>query len=230
MALHITPRPDQLAGLALLRDLDAQDTERLISSLTNHGKALIMPSELRQLLSQVFPDKPSEVIAISRQLISLYTLCRQRNLNPEELLEGLTSGLQSSASGWSKKEITQWRQSLPLLKELLSLSNIKTIVKALDLSYDYANLFQNAKILTDIRPVFDDNASTIEGAAISFTLRLFYDNIDESKNISIALDEKDVTTLMNTCSRALKKAKSAKKFMIDANISKTFICGENNDL
>ena len=229
MAIKITPRSDQFLQLAILRDLDTEILEQIISTISSPEISLISPDELRNCLSHVLPKKTLEVVAISKLLIALYTLSRQRHLTPDELLQGLLVGIQSSEANWTTEQLSRWENAQPILNKLLSIENIKTIVKALDLSYDYANLFQNAKVLTDIRPIFDNDASEIKGATISFTLRLYYDNLEGSKNISIALDAKDVTALMETCSRAIKKAESAKRFMTNAEVKNTFICGENND-
>ena len=105
---------------------------------------------------------------------------------------------------------------------------LRTIVKALELSYDYSNLFQTAKILADIRPVFDRQASKMEGAIISYSLRLTFRSLRESESLTIALDEKDVKQLIETCTRALKKADVAKKTMQGCGLPSTYITGEED--
>ncbi|NTW88518.1 MAG: hypothetical protein HGB26_05200 [Desulfobulbaceae bacterium] len=228
MAIKIKPREDQLKQLAILRDLEGPEIEKLIQALSAPDVSLIRPNELTDTIALSLSGRTIDTGAISRQLISLYTLCRQRNLSIDELLDGLSSGIQSSEHGWSESELKRWQEKTPTIKKLLSIDSIIIAVKALDLSYDYANLFQSAKILTDIRPIFGDDLE-VRASVISFTIRMYYDDLEESKNISIALDEKDIKSLIKTCERALGKAEKAKQFMIASNIKKTFICGENND-
>jgi hypothetical protein len=228
MAIKIMPRQDQLAQLALLRDLPSHEIDKIVTSLSEPQSNLLKPSELSDKLSKILIDRESDAVSISRLLISLYTLCRQRDLSVSKLLDGLQSGIQASDSAWTDEELRRWQDVVPSVNKLLSNDNISTIVKALDLSYDYANLFQSAKIITDIRPVFDNNLE-VSAAVISFTLRVYYDDLEGSKNISIALDEKDINSLIRACNRALDKGSNAKKFMIKSNINRTFICGENND-
>lgn len=230
MDIKITPRSDQLDQMAILRDIDVQKIKNVVLRLSSSNFYMMKPEELQDLLLEIFEGNKMQAISVSRLLISLYMLCSQRNLTADDLLQGLLLGIQSSESKWTDDELAKWENMQPVIKNLLSLEKIKTLVKALDLSYDYANLFQNAKILTDIRPVFSDDASDIYGATISFTLRLYYDSLDGSKNISIALDAKDVNNLKDTCLRAIRKAERAKRFMVDSDIQNTFICGENNDI
>ncbi|WP_040432991.1 hypothetical protein [Chlorobium ferrooxidans] len=230
MALKIVPRVEQLSDLAVLRDLGPSVILLLVEKLSAPEVLLIKPIQLDQLLLKVFHRKTYEAKAISRLLISIYTLCRQRNLEIKILLEGLLSGIESTESGWTEKQISDWKDLQPHIERLFTINNVKSIVKALDLSYDYANLYQSAKILTDIRPIFDDSATEIQGSVISFTFRLYFDNLEGSKNISIALDVDDIKSLKATCVRALKKAKTAKKFMQNNKISKSFICGEDSGI
>lgn len=171
-------------------------------------------------------DRPDSVRSLMNVLMSLVTLRRQRDLNAKELLEGLHHGIVSSGA-WSDEELSRWKELEPSLRELFSSPSLWSVVKALDLSYDYSNLLQTAKILTDIRPIFNDEATLICGSVVSYTLRLYYSTLaGESKSLSIALDEKDVNKLRELCDRALRKAQTAKSFMQKNNIKGTFITGE----
>jgi hypothetical protein len=99
------------------------------------------------------------------------------------------------------------------------------------LAYEYANLFQGARIVTDVRPVFndgDDDEMQIDGAVVSFTLRLHYDNREGNHSLSIALDETDVRALHHQCERALQKARMAQIRIQDAGIP-TVISGKSSD-
>ena len=113
-------------------------------------------------------------------------------------------------------------------KDLLSLDNVKIVAKALDLHYDYANLFQSARVVTDIRPLFDDDGTKIKAAVVSFTLRLYFDNREGDHSLSLALDEADVQELMKQCERALVKAKTAKSLM-ERNRMPILVAGDDSD-
>ncbi|GEM_PF-1036749 len=183
--------------------------------------------ELKKALTEVISDKESDIVL--KQLISLYTLLRQRSISVGKLMEGLQYGISAAEKPWSEEEISRWQSIRPQLEDLLSLPAVWNVVKALDLSYDYANLFQNAKILVDIRPIFNKDATNIQGAVISYTLRLYFDSLEGSKNLSIALDKTDVSELMESCKRALKKADCAQKLMQEWGVKKILIAGNEEE-
>ncbi len=128
---------------------------------------------------------------------------------------------------WKDEEISRWKALEPQLLKLFSISVIWTVVKAANLSYEYTNLLQNIKIINDIRPIYNENASKIEGSIISYGLRIYFDSIEGNKSLSIAVDENDIIELQKKCDRALKKAKTAKDFMMSHDIDRTMICGED---
>ena len=211
---------------SVIRDLGAETIQAIIDKLSSLDPPPIRPSDLHRALKDILPDRLYEANILMRQLMSLYTLRRQRGVSAKELLEGLSRSITTAEPRWNDEEISRWNALEPQLQSLLSLSVVWTVVKGLDLSYDYTNLLQNAKILTDIRPVFDEDASNIQGAVVSYTLRLYFDSLEGSKSLSIALDEKDVEKLLKVCERALKKAKTAKNFMHKHDVKRTFIPGE----
>jgi len=225
MPVRISLRREQLRDLSILRDLGDKTIQSIVDRLSGLDSA-IKPSEIMQGLSDVLPDRPNDVNVLMNLLMSLVTLRRQRNLTVEGLLEGLNNGITSSGA-WKDKEFSDWKFLKPDLLRLFSLPSVWTVVKAMDLSYDYSNLLQNIKILTDIRPVFNDDASVIQGSVVSYTLRIYFSTLQEKiESLSIALDEKDVKRLLELCNRALKKAQTAKSFMQGNNIKRTFITGE----
>lgn len=122
----------------------------------------------------------------------------------------------------------------PQLRQLFQADAIRTVSKATDLAYDHANLFQGARIVTDIRPVFndlDDDQLKMDGAVVSYTLRMHFDNRDGNHSLSIALDESDVLVLKDQCERALQKAKIAFSRMSQPQVIgiPTVISGEDID-
>jgi hypothetical protein len=226
MAIRLFPTPTQFQALSYIRDLDSQKIQTIIDGLENITPPLLRPSELRETMVGLLPDDADRMNVIAPELISLYTLKRGRGLTTEQLVEGLRFAISSERSEWSPEDISKWQEMEPRLRHLLSLGSVATIVKALDLSFDYYSLLQNSKIITDIRPVFNEAGSEILGALVSFTLRLHLDSISGSSSMSIALDQADVKKLLEACERALKKAKTAQAFMRTGGINQTFISGE----
>ena len=225
MPVQIKLSKDQLNDLSLLRDLGSAGIKSLAMKLSAITPLPLRMSALEQAFHENLPERPQDVSNIMRLLIHLYNLRRERDLSVKDLLEGIQFGI-TAAMEWTEDQVKQWLSLESEIADLLSLSTIWSVVKALDLSYDYPYLLQNAKIITDIRPVFSEDASIINGAVISFTLRLYYDGIEGSQSIGLSLDENDVTRMMKACDRALKKANTAKNYMQTHDVQNAYIFGE----
>jgi len=227
MAIQLVIREDQLRDLSIIRDIEVNTIRVITDKLKKLDPPPLKPSDLRNALKKVLHDKVEEIDSILRQLMSLYTLCRERDITAKDVLKGIWYGLNRAKDRWTEEEFAKWTTIEPYFLKLLSLQNVWTVIKALDLSYEYANLLQSTKIFTDIRPVFDKNADHILGSVVTYTLRLRFDSLEGNKSLSIALDEKDIKKLSETCDRALKKAIKAKDFM-NVNNKSTFISGEES--
>ncbi|WP_449244006.1 hypothetical protein [Desulfobacca acetoxidans] len=224
MAFRLFLQPDQLEELGIIRDLGVEKIQSIADAFNDLKPPAIRPSDLRRALGNIFPEDSRTADVVLKHIMSLYTLRRERDLSVADLFEGLKHGIE--AGGWSQEQISQWLTLQPQLQALFGLPSVQAVVKVLDLSYDYENILQKIKILTDIRPIFDDEATVIEAAIVSYTMRLYFDSLDGSKSLSIALDEEDITKLIQTCQRALNKAKTSKEFMCKNGIERTLICGE----
>jgi hypothetical protein len=225
MRIHLFIKREQLQALGTIRDLGTEKIKAIVQRLSEIEPPPMRPSELQERIADLLTEKPEAADTLIGQMLSLYTLMSERGLAADQLLEGLRYGIRVSDYGWSETDISKWQEMEPQLKELFSLPAVMTVVKTLDLSFDFENLLQNSKIITDIRPVFNAKASEIHGAIVSFTLRLYYDSVGGSNSLSIALDENDVIRLRDVCQRALDKAQTAKIFMSNSGINQTLISG-----
>ncbi len=221
MATRLSLRRDQLDDLKAIRDLGSDALGSLVQHLRGLPEPLLKPDDLRDAVKHVFPDQEGVWNVLVRQLLSLYHLRRQARLNAGEVLEGLRYGLTrvEEEQRWSDDEVAAWDKAKPQLEQLLALDKVWVVAKAADLAYEYANLLQDARIITDIRPVFDQDGTAIEAAVVSFTLRLYYDNREGDHSLSVALDENDIRNVINECNRARAKAKTAKERMLGAQIA-----------
>src|SRR4030042_12473 len=229
MSLKLSLRPEQLKDLAVIRDIGPEKLMLIVEKLSVLCPPPVHPSDLQNAINEVLegPDRLLEAHTIVGQLISLYSIRRMRGLSAQEVLDGISYGISTAKVGWDAEGISRWKDVTSQLRDLLSLTSVWNVVKGLELSYDYPNLFQNVKILTDIRPIYDEDASEIQGSIISDNLRIYYDTFSGGNSLSLAMDEKDVKKLMKVCERALKKAETAKKFMLTHDVKRTFICGED---
>ena len=101
------------------------------------------------------------------------------------------------------------------LAKLLNDKNLVIASKAIYLRRDYEHTYCRARILTDIRPIFsDDRTLPPISAVLIHQLQLVYHEGSTTKEIHIALDSDDLSSLKVQIERAQEKAKSLKAFLV----------------
>jgi hypothetical protein len=217
---------DLISDLAIVRDLGPGSLHELNAEIVGAATSVVTTTGLLELLRKTLGDRP-QTGSVFHVLVSLAGERRQSRLSVSGVLDQVQSALNNDAR-WSEEELQRWDLVRPGLAELLGSSQISYLVKALELRYDYANLLESSRIITDLRPVYNDDASEIDGLVVSFTLRLGFTGIDGKHGLSISLDESDVRNLLDECERAIRKGRTAKARMSQAQI-RTSISGEKGD-
>lgn len=226
MTVRIGKIPPGLAReLETVREIGPTDLGKVLERLSQETQKVLKLSDLRQSIAEVLDGETARIL--SQFLFSLATIRWQGNLPANELFQDLTSQIESLE--WSDEEIQNWQDSVDSLVALLSLECVFTSAKAHRLSFDYSNLLLAARVITDIRPIFDEQHDNIIGSIISHVLRIEYGSDDGHHSISLALDGSDVEQLQRACSEAIVKAKKAKLLMIESCQIEAFILGEETD-
>jgi len=146
---------------------------------------------------------PSTCEDLVGQLLSLYTIKRRSNSEFDHIRTALQRAFMT---GLTEKQNEDWKVIEDSFFDLLRAKVVRLTAMALELSYDYANLLRRTNIIADIRPLFNDDASDVEAAVVSYTLRLEYSTSTNAQDISIAIDQDDLVKLRDQCDRALAKA------------------------
>jgi len=107
-----------------------------------------------------------------------------------------------------------------ILTALMSAQSLYVAAKALDVGLEHANLWCSSRVITDLRPLFDESD---EPAAflVSHNLRIKYHEGTESsirKEIFIAMNGRDVRQLLTVLERALKKEEALRKTAETSNL------------
>jgi hypothetical protein len=221
--------PGQLTDLAEIRDTSPELLRAIAERFRTVSPRPMRPMELHREISQALGDKPDAAHRILRTLLSLQAIIRQRRLTADEVVEAVRQGLEASDPRWEAAEMERWRSVEPSFKELLVAPVVRLVSATLDLMYEYQNLLQSARVITDIRPVFSEDAARIEGSVVSHTLRIRYDSTEGDHSISIAMDESDIRELQKQCQRALLKAQTARSLMVQQANVPTVISGDGSN-
>ena len=214
---------EQERELALIRDIDLGLLEQVLADLRELSAPLVTSKSLYDVAKRFLA--PEDAPLFTRHLIGLGTLCRHRDIPPDAAIDILVRRLR--ARGWEQADIAKWREREGLLVSILK--QVTVVAKEVDLSYNYANLLSSAQIITDMRPIYDDDHTAIIGAIIANILRLEYFSESGRHGLSIALDDRDIRRLQRSCEEALKKTEVAQAFL-SANEKTVVKHGEDVDV
>ncbi len=226
MSLQLRATKHQLEDLKRLVELGPTRLADVQDQISSVKAPTLRPQDLLSVVEETLDAGDAERVV--RQLLSLQGIVRQSGLEVAEVLSGVRSAIERQGDEVGI-DVVGWQTIEDRMKALVELKSVRLAATAIELAYDYANLLRRTKVLTDIRPLYDESGDMIEGAVVSYTLRLRYDSADGEHELSIALDEKDIKSLIAQCERALRKAAAARALMIDkCNISVT-VSGEVSD-
>jgi len=153
----------QLADLQALRDYDDVILESAIKLLQRPDAGPLTPAHLSSIVVPAFGGDSQSADTLIWQALSFRGLIRELSASPPEILAILRDAALVSKKPWSAEEIDRWDRKKGLLSELLSLDVIAGTAKALEIAYEHSYLLQKARIFTDVRPVFSDDAAAVQG-------------------------------------------------------------------
>jgi hypothetical protein len=197
------------SGLAKLLALDEKSADALLSAL-NQAPPTMSTFELSSILApKVKPMPRDEIEDIADSLVSLYLTNQHHPDLEDELVEDICEAMDDSGSQELKIAENKRDYFKKLLTGLLKAEAIVYPSKAIGVLRDNERMFCNARILTDIRPVFGSDVHIPPRAAvIVHMLNITYHEGRDLKEFYVGLDTDDVDTLRMVLERADIKAKS----------------------
>jgi hypothetical protein len=187
------------------------------------------PTIRRAPIEQIMLDEagPQKGSILSYVVFGIAASFRRRSMAANDILDRLEASIKSAAK--DDQRFRDWGECRRALSQILQTTSVTVAAKALDISYDFERIYVAGRLLTSVRPVFNEERDKILGATIVQTLRLEYiaPNGDQS-NISIAMDKSDIEELLEECSKALQKAELAKIRFADDYKFEAIIPGEED--
>ncbi len=222
MALTITRIPQQhRAGFIKLRSLSSE-TVTTIGQIVEKLPPTSGVKEMVTALSERLPSlNRDDLAAIINTVYSLYVF--RASAGPEtpiaDLVSSVISAMQTSGNDaltLSEDEKADFQQKLT---RLLGSKVLETSSKIAQLKTDHTTLFYDAKIITDIRPIFSDPGDLPVAAIITHTLKIVcHDSGGEHRELYFALNSEDLKTINKVLERAQAKESSLKSLLRSANL------------
>lgn len=199
------------ASLAVLRDLDEEPAQALLSALREVPWTFNSDSLSSAVATKASNIAASDVENIIPALLNLYSIKDVLELSASDVAEGVARGMEDDTVPRRVRSSPEDRDSFQArLYELLTIDTLEVIAKAGSLTSENEHSLRQARIVTDIRPVFEreNPRNPPRGAVIVHTLKISYWADNDLKEFFVALDTKDVSDLSKQLTRANDKAAS----------------------
>lgn len=156
--------------------------------------------------TEVSPSLVEAVLALS---INFNRILRQLPEREESLPEAITAGIErSDFPGWDEEAKNRWSERDQILRPLWQRDGVvATMAKARELLLDVQSVLRQSKVLTDVRHIYNRDATNVDGALILHTLSVEYVEGDNVKDLHLTLSSGDVEHLIKQLQRAQQKAR-----------------------
>lgn len=191
-------------GIAKIKNLSDADVGKILKVLNDESPGT-SPFEISKKLQ---PNVPEEDVAeLVKALCSLYSIRAYADATVAEFVDALVRAISKSKN---KELRTSEPEELQRLKRrfesLLTVRSLSIASKANVLRTDCANIFWDAKIIADIRPIWDsDVKQPPDATVITNTMKLEYHHIGGHGEFYVCLDKDDIEKLMTVLKRAQDK-------------------------
>lgn len=203
-----------LAALAALSDSEVFSFTKVLSEIPDTAHR---PKEIAAFvagrLPEFLPDKVDELV---RALHSLYQARAATEGLIDQFVDDLADAVASSGTQELASVTADRSHFVEKMHKLLSIDGLSFLAKTNLLKAEHERLFHDAKILTDLRPVFHAPDEAPVDMIVEYTLKIiFHDGTRHHREIYMAIDAEDIARLKKAIDRAEKKAISLKS-LVDA--------------
>jgi len=205
------------AALAEFAKLQKEQVSKLIEAIRASKPALGIDNFAVNVASK--SDLELQVVGrILSMFAGMYLSRIEAGKNLDEFVSDLSGALKQRASKDSTP--VDWTAFADSVQAILACEDsLGVTAKALDLLTDHEHGLHSSRIIMDIRHVFasDPNARP-KAAVIVHMLNLVYHEIDDMKEIYIALDASDLAKLRSAIERAQAKEANLRKMLKESAV------------
>lgn len=184
---------------------DSMDPDEIVTALQTSG-AQVPIKNLTEVLEAVF---------------SLYVVKSRRDISPDQFVSDVCDAMEriEPAQRIERRDRDEYARKL---LTLLNANSFAVVTKAIDLATEDERTFCQARILTDLRPVFGENVQDGPKAmVVVHLLKLDFHqqgNARDHGEFYVSLNAAELNELKQVIERAEAKAKSLSPFLKDVSI------------
>ena len=203
---NLTVPEQHASGFARIIGLSSEESQHVVDALSLARSINI--KELTDIVGAALPsltrDQAKEMVGA---LLSLYSARTGMDLTVDAFVTALLEASHSGRESVDGHQLPSRQTVENTLRNLLSIRPLSMIAKARNLHTDYENTFCTARILTDLRAVFDvDIKESPAGFVVTHILKLGYHHAGKHTELHVAMDKVDVDNLLLSLQRAKTKA------------------------
>lgn len=206
------------AGLARLLGLDTKVQNDLLTTLSRHEPTASTNYLIERIVNEVEGIGPEDAEELVGAIIGIYLGFQvYEGITVPDVVRDILSSKDLAAPEDRYEHLYRY------LVDVFSIEALEITTKAVNVNIDHEHTFGNARILTDVRPVFrgasaETEAQTPAGALIVHTLKLSYYQNGQLEDFYIALDTDDVNRLRDVLDRADSKARGLESMLSAAGV------------
>jgi hypothetical protein len=189
------------------------DAVEQLSALAEAESISVDVEEVASRFSRSLKTSNEKVLSIFGFLMSLNELRWERAQDPVSLEKELTAAIVEQAEpGWKDRYLEMWRAVSHKLPAFLMPNGFFSLLrKAYDLALNRHSLVLSLQILSDARPLYDEDADALKALVLSHTLTFRVQQGSDRQALHITLDAADMQRLSQELDRAIKKEATLKK-------------------
>ena len=196
-----------LAGLKALISLGPEG----VTALCEVARDLPLTLNMRGLTTRLSNDLKVETPAVSQfvmgALMPLNHLRVYLKLETPDFLKALSDNLEKEApEKWRSENLAGWKAIEGRVAPLFEKDNFFSVSnKSYQLLLNRPNPVQDVKILSELRPVYSEDATSVKAFVLAKTLVVDYMEGDTKKTIHLSMDMDDLRSLASEVDRAKLK-------------------------
>lgn len=213
--------PEEHAGSIIrIKNLGPDEVDALVCALERATTGT--NAELFSLLRPALPlFKTKELRDLIEALRSLYGARTGMDLPTDQFASELISAIRQREDDLRIADSEEIDRLEATFKRILSVHPLSMMAKARDLLYDYENTFCDARVITDIRPVFDTDIQVPPTeVVITHTLKMEYHHGSVHTELHVALDKDDLDVLLGVLIRAQEKSATLNALLSKSGLTK----------
>lgn len=193
----------------------------LLAAATRTAQPTLDVGRLCRDLAMKLPDGDAEKLrlAVVSVLIPLAGLRSELDPRADDFVRQVGRLISEQKPKWWKANKDGWGRMAPAVQELIAPGGLFAVQSKLgQLLMTHEAVAQEFRLLTELRPVFDDSGTELKAMLLTNTLVVNYGSEASDRQILLAMDRRDLDALREQIDRAITKVAALEAQVVKMNV------------